>query len=87
MNELVGEVLTIADQDEEKIDEEHPDAEFFSKIREEVGEARNTEKEKQEEAANANKANEDDEDIELDAKDMKVRVPDKFLYKILQKRL
>ena len=44
-------------------------------------------KEKQEEIANANKANEDDEDIELDAKDMKVRVPDKFLYKILQKRL
>ena len=36
VKELVDEVLTIADQDEDKIDEEHPEAAFFTKVREDI---------------------------------------------------
>lgn len=86
VKELVDEVIAIADQDEDKIDEEHPEAEFFAKVRNDIGELRTDEAEKQSAIANANKP-EDDDEIELDPKDMKVKVPNKFLYNILQKRL
>jgi hypothetical protein len=77
---MVDEVFRLADQEEGDFDEED---EFASSVREKIGELRTEEVEKQEAARGEAPEEMEDGWPDIDPKSVSIRVPDKFLYKLL----
>jgi adenylate kinase len=88
VKQMVDEVYRLADQEEGEIDEED---EFGTQVREKIGELRTEEVEKQEAARGDAPEEMEDGWPDIDPKSEQVtaqiRIPDKFLYKLLQDKL
>jgi hypothetical protein len=80
VKQMVDEVFRLADQEEGDFDEED---EFASSVREKIGELRTEEVEKQEAARGEAPEEMEDGWPDIDPKSVSIRVPDKFLYKLL----